>query len=419
MKEKLLFAENGFVVFSLIAFTEGFFQLLYEVRTGQVGNLEGNLDVIVAFFIIYTITFFLIILRWKKVFRAVVKRKLLLLLVGLALASVLWSAAPDMTVRRSVALLGTTMFGIYFATRYSLQEQFRLLLWAYGTAMVLSVLFAVLLPSVGTHAPPGNRTFWRGIYTHKNTLGRNMGFSLCIFSLFALWGKKYRWIGCAGCSLAIALMVLSGTVSPVFSSFSVLVLLPLYSILRWRHALTSLFFIMVTIANTFVSTLLISQAATLVGAFGRNLTFTGRTQLWSAVLEAIQKRPWFGYGYSAFWLGWEGESAQIWRAIPWEPSYAHNGYLELALQLGLVGTFVFLLDYLHSFFRALTLAAATESAAGILPLAFLTFLLPYNITDSIILGQNSIMWVLYVSFAFSMLVEPVKVRNSRDDKFLY
>ena len=39
------------------------------------------------------------------------------------------------------------------------------------------------------------------------------------------------------------------------------------------------------------------------------MTLTGRTELWATVIEMIREHPWFGYGYSGFWLGWDGESA--------------------------------------------------------------------------------------------------------------
>lgn len=412
MKQFLLLAEQAFAVLALLLFTGALLPVLYQIRTGQhAGNsLEGNIDIIICFFIIYIISLLLLILRWKKVIFVVPKTKLLLVLVGLALASVLWSAAPDITLRRSFALLGTTLFGVYLSTRYSLNEQFRLLTWALSTAIILSILFALLLPTYGIHQGEVFSGLWKGIYIHKNTLGRTMGFSLYVFSLLAFWGGKSRWIGWTGCSLATALIVLSSSVTPVFSSLTVLALLPLYSILRWRHTLTFFFFIMALIVNAVGSALLVGQMAALLGVFGRDLTFTGRTQLWTVLVEMIQKRPWLGYGYTAFWLGGQSEDAQVWVAIPWHPDYAHNGYLDLALQVGLVGLFIFGLDFFLNFFRAATLAAATDHAAGMFPLAFLTFVLPFSITESMILKQNDIFWVLYVSVSLSMIIQPVKVK---------
>jgi exopolysaccharide production protein ExoQ len=413
MKTFLRFAENGFAVLALLLFTGALLPTLYAIRTGDHAgnNLEGNTDLIIAFFIIYAITFCLVILRWKKVLFAITKKRILLILVGIALASVFWSVLPGITFRRSIALLGTTLFGVYLATRYSLNEQFRLLTWTLGIAIVLSILFALLLPAYGIHQNGDFLGQWKGIYIHKNTLGRNMGFSLYVFSLLAFWGSKYRWIGFAGCVLAALLIFLSGSITPVFSTLTVLILLPLYSILRWRYSLTLFFFLIAVMVNIIGVTLLLNSAETIVGNFGRDLTFTGRTKLWFVLFEMIQQRPWLGYGYTAFWLGGQSEDARVWSVIPWQPDYAHNGYIDLALQVGLVGVVIFAIDFLLNFSRAVTLAAATRNAAGMFPIAFLTFVLPFSISESMILKQNDIFWVLYVSTALSMVLQPVKLRT--------
>ena len=60
--------------------------------------------------------------------------------------------------------------------------------------------------------------------------------------------------------------------------------------------------------------------------------------IWSLVLGSIAKRPLLGYGYYAFWQGLKGESANVIVGAHWVFGYAHNGILEIWLQLGLVGT---------------------------------------------------------------------------------
>ena len=64
----------------------------------------------------------------------------------------------------------------------------------------------------------------------------------------------------------------------------------------------------------------------------------GRTDIWVLVMRSIAKRPLLGYGYYAFWQGLKGESGNIIVAAHWVFGYAHNGVLEIWLQLGLVGT---------------------------------------------------------------------------------
>lgn len=411
MKKIFLLVEKGFLVLSLVLFTQGLVLLIYEMRTGRYSgnNSEGNIDSIIAFFIIYILTFFLVFLHWKKVVYALTKRKLLLLLLGLAIASVLWSSVPQVTLRRVAALFGSTMFGFYVGSRYTINEQFRLLLWSLGTAMVLSYLFALFLPSFGIHHSGSHAGLWRGIYTHKNTLGGNMGYGLLAFSILALWDSKHRSVGLAGSILVFTLMLLSGSVTSMLSYITVMAILPLYSILRWRYSLKLLVFIFVATVFSILTVFVWSGLPNLLAAFGRDLTLTGRTQLWNVVLEAIQKRPWLGYGFNSFWLGWDSGAAQVWTAVSWHPDYSHNGYLEVLLDLGLLGMFMFAIDFFRSFFRAVNLAATTKNAAGIFPLAFLTYFLPSNIADGSILRQNSFGWIVYISLTVAMNIQSAKV----------
>jgi exopolysaccharide production protein ExoQ len=150
----------------------------------------------------------------------------------------------------------------------------------------------------------------------------------------------------------------------------------------------------------------------------RDVTLTGRTDLWPAVLEMIAKRPWLGYGYDAFWMGWEGESAQVWIILAgfgrnFFPTHAHNGVLELWLNLGLLGVLVFALVLLLTFGRAIRLMRSTKAMDGVWPLAYLTFMLLVGITYPISLQRNSIWLVLYVTIVISLAAQPNRMGHNR------
>jgi exopolysaccharide production protein ExoQ len=397
--------EKAFVVLALMLFTDAFISLLRRQEGFVLDSAEGDPVMQVFLFGVYIVTLFLILLRWKNAVQVAIAEPLLMVLVAIALVSVLWSFAPMVTLRRSVALVGTTGFGVYLATRFSLKEQLQLLAWTFGIAALLSFLFALALPQLGIHQEGGHTGAWRGIFVHKNALGRAMGLSILLFSLLVLYESKQRWIAGVGLVLSVTLMALSTSATPLLSSLTVLGILPLYSIWRWRNPLFLPFFIMTVTLGSVAALWLFSQAEAILGAAGRDFTFTGRTELWALLLQMIQKHPWLGYGYSAFWMGWKGESGRVWSLLIWEPTYAHNGYLQLGLDLGLLGITVFVLGFLIYFGRALTWARANQTMEGMFPLAYLTFLLPYNVTDSIILQQNNIFWVLYVSTVLSMVVQ--------------
>jgi O-antigen ligase len=71
-------------------------------------------------------------------------------------------------------------------------------------------------------------------------------------------------------------------------------------------------------------------------AVGRNSTLTDRTIIWAWVLR-LMPNDWIGAGYSSFWLGPRLETMIVNVTHTWAPNQAHNGYLEIFLNLGWVG----------------------------------------------------------------------------------
>jgi exopolysaccharide production protein ExoQ len=134
---------------------------------------------------------------------------------------------------------------------------------------------------------------------------------------------------------------------------------------------------------------------------GKDMTLTGRTTIWSVLLTSLAKRPWLGYGYSAFWEGTKGESANAIYAMNWPRlSYAENGVLELALELGAVGVLLYVLAYLHSYRRLGRLLSSTSGRPELLWYASILFLAAItNIEAGSIASPNSMEWLVFVIMA--------------------
>lgn len=350
---------------------------------------------------VYAATFFLIAMRWRKFVEFITRDKLLLLLVAIVVLSVLWSAAPETTLRRAVALVGTTAFGAYLATRYTLDGQLKLLATALGIAAVLSLAFGLALPSYGISSDPLFVGDWQGIYNHKNTLGSDMSLGALVFLILATSMSRYRWLAWGGFVLTVCLVVLSDSSTALIALLALLALWPVYRSLRWRYTLALPFLMFAVLLGAGVAMVLGSSLDTVLGVFGRDATLSGRTELWSLVWTEVRERPWFGYGYSGFWLGLEGESAPIWRSTGSEVPAADNGFLDLWLSLGLVGVVVFFAGFSAAFLRAATWFRLSRTSEGFWPCLFLTFVLLYSVSESVFLKQNSTLWILYVSTVLS------------------
>src|SRR4029077_15655380 len=117
------------------------------------------------------------------VWRAVTADSFLLAILGLALASAIWSDAPDVAFRRAVALLGTSIFAVYLHVRYSTEDQLRLLGWTLGLVAVFS-LFQFEPSALGQGGCGGGRD-------GKDSLGRMMPLATLVFGLLA-WSRRPR-----------------------------------------------------------------------------------------------------------------------------------------------------------------------------------------------------------------------------------
>jgi hypothetical protein len=205
-KKLFLTLEKVFVVVSLLMYSGGPLTVILSGGASEGDNAVRSRDttlILLLFMLIYLITIFLLLCRWKKTIFILSQVKYSWLILILAIASIAWSSDPKLTTTRSVALLGTTLFGMYFATRYSIKEQLQLTTWMFGTAIVLSLLFAGGLPKYGIMGGKHSGTL-RGIYTHKNVLGKVIVLGGSNILLSAIANKKYRRL--LGCIFILSLI---------------------------------------------------------------------------------------------------------------------------------------------------------------------------------------------------------------------
>ena len=395
---RLIQLEKVFVVISLLIFTGAIIPLL---RAQDTENFEGDPLIQMLFILIYIVIAGVIFVNFRKFIELIKNDIWIILLVLIAVASFFWSVAPEITSRRIVAIIGTTLFGIYLAMRYNLHDILKLLLWSFGIITLLSVIFGVFLPQFGVHSGLHDGA-WRGVFTHKNVLAKYMTLSSLVFLVFILMNKgRKRKLLWAGFILSLLLVLLSTSKTGLVMVISFLILIPLFRSLRWKARILIPFFIMVFLTVCSIGILFVGNIEEILGAMGKDITFSGRTELWGAVWSKILQEFWLGYGYRSFWIGWEGESADVYIDTGWMPVHSHNGLLDLWLELGLIGVTTFIISYFLNLKRSTSLFFKI-GIAGLFPLIFMTFLFLSNLSESSILRQNNIFWVLYVALTLVM-----------------
>jgi exopolysaccharide production protein ExoQ len=319
------------------------------------------------------------------------------LLAFLAVISTAWSLDPLLTFRRSIPFALAGLFGLWFAVRFPPARQLAILRFtmiALGLATIAIVIFA---PSIGLDHTPGHGTDWQGVFTQKNACGRVMVLAtavvLCGEARSLLRFRRIAALGLFGFVLGM-----SGSRAAWMIEAAVLFLWGMLAVARHTgQRIRLVLAVAAPLASVTLGGILILGSQWFAPLIGRDLTLTGRTAIWAQVMHFLRQRPILGYGYDAFWRGMEGPSLQVAAAVHFVVAHAHNGFLEIALELGIAGVVLFLLSWLRGWGRLWPLwqHGAIEQIAW--PVSILVLIALYDLDENTLLIYNGLFWTLYVA----------------------
>ncbi|MBA4795728.1 MAG: O-antigen ligase family protein [Phenylobacterium sp.] len=359
----------------------------------QTGG-ESNAILRLMWLPVYAAAGALAALRAPRMLRFWAPGLMLGLLVAWAFASVTWSIDPSVSQRRAVAVAATTLFGLYLAARYGGRGFTELLATAFLLLALGSYAVCLAMPSLGVHSDV-NAGAWRGLWYEKNQMGATMVYATLTFAAAAALSPRRRWLWCFGALLSVGLIVMTASKTSLLAvALGLGVGAGLAAMGRGPAAAVVLVWLGVTAAALLGGLWWLAPEA-LFEAMGKDPSLTGRTDIWSAVLRAADERPWLGYGFAAFWTDDSAPAKWIRNQLDWVVPTAHNGWLDLLIQLGAVGVVLFAVALLAALppalFRSRRLAEANWSAMMLAVFILQIF------SESFILAHNSLPWVLAVA----------------------
>lgn len=153
-------------------------------------------------------------------------------------------------------------------------------------------------------------------------------------------------------------------------------------------------------AGVGVAALALANFERFTALLGKSPDLTHRFDIWNATLARIIEQPIVGHGYVGFWPMWEPFFAlHSIRNIP--VSQAHNAWLDIALQAGLVGVVLFAVALVVVTIRAVAAATFRPSAAAITAVMILTVQIAQSLTESRLLSEWGLAFVVIFAIAFS------------------
>jgi exopolysaccharide production protein ExoQ len=394
-------------VFTIIVLVlgTGALQSLVVDSSSSKAISEGNPFLQVVWACIYVITAIRAAQQPRAILEMIRSNKLLIGLVLLTFFSAAWSADPGLTLRRSIALLATTLFGVDFAVRYSLRDQLRLLAVALGGVVLLSVIVQVFFPGQIPTVDMLYPDAWVGLFGQKNEFGRIVVLATLVVLTAVRKSVGGIIITVLALVTAIGLIIAAQSMTSFVALVGMILVMQFAPTLRWSAGIRRAVQVFGTIIALPAFYALIHFRDTVTELMGRNASLTGRVKIWGLSLASIALKPILGYGYSAFWPA-SAEAMRIDVAMNWTVPHAHDAYIELALELGLVGLGLYLGAYLVAMKRAALYMRMEGGNSAKWPLVYLCFVLLYSFTENYVLAPNTIFWMLFVA-ASCTISQPV------------
>ena len=382
----------------------------YITSTSNSGGVDGRIYIVA-----YAMLALVVILPFaKRLLSFMAEDKTQWLLPTLAVLSSYWSQYPSTTLTRSVVGLALmTMVACCFVRQFNPEQQMQMITLLALVVAFLSFFFAAFFPGQGV-AGGGHFGALQGIFAQKNSAARTMIFLLpaiaCLRPRDSV-GRMFRSVAMF-CTLAVIALTLSRTGWILaFLCLANLRALRMFGKFRRRDASFVMGFGIMVLAG--VVAVLATSWRDILLALGKDPTLTGRTTLWSAVMESIAKRPLLGWGYSGFWSGLRGESLYIVLKTHWAVPYAHDGFLDVWLSVGLVGLVVLGFVYLKAWRDAITCFLPARHRAVDWYISILMLTLFYNLDEGTFMAPFEISWFLFIVAALGLGIHARELRAQR------
>jgi exopolysaccharide production protein ExoQ len=311
------------------------------------------------------------------------------------LISVAWSYHPDVSFKRWIKAIGDpAMVMVVVTERQPIAALKRLFSRVGFVLFPASVLLIKYYGTLGRRYDVNGYGMNTGVNTDKNMLG----VVLFVISLGTLWHittllptkgqpNRRRQLLAQAVLLAFGIALLgmanSATSIACFVLGSGLLLATRLRMIRSRPARVQVLCLAIFLVGGI--TLLSGGAAIATSALGRNPDLTGRTDIWAAVIPAVPN-PVIGAGFESFWTSPNVE--KFWRVLVnqgwWHPDYlneAHNGYIEVYLNLGWIGVCLISLILLSGY-RYAVAAYRLNSSIGGLMLAYIIATAVYSVSEA-------------------------------------
>jgi len=359
---------------------------------GLASTLDGSPMDAAIFTTLMVAGIIVVVLRGQKTIALLRTSGPVLLYLLYCVISVSWSPFPEPAFKRWTKDVGDVVMVLILMTDGQPIAALRHLYSRVGFILFPASILLIRYTDLGRGYTPDGEPMNVGVTTNKNSLG------LIVFlvSLGALWNlraliidkeapNRTRRMVAQGTLLTFGIVLLemahSATSVACFILGGGLMLATSLRAIRNRPGRVRALCLVIVLAGAL--TLLFGGQSAVSNALGRGDKLSGRTDIWAAAIAAAGN-PIIGTGFESFW---NANAHEVARSLALKgfldmPDLvsAHNGYIEVYLDLGWVGVSLITL-ILISGYRHASRAFQRDPKLGSLMLAYIATGTFYSITE--------------------------------------
>lgn len=326
----------------------------------EIENVEdigtSNLVNQISFSLIFILSAISLVSVKEKLYSLLLREKFLTIFILWCALSLIWSEFSFVAAKRLFQIVALVLAGYAFLLHdYNYNDLLKNIKWIMYPYLVLSLISSLVIPE----ALDPNFHTWRGLTTDKNNLGQ-IGLACFVFAVMIYKNEENFYSRMTAIvMIAVSILLLIGSMSStsiiifaVILSFSfVFFISKFFEEIGYSKIIAYLIILFLSLAAISVLTFAPEVVSQFTELFGKDSTFSGRTDLWTYISFEISKHFWLGTGYQSFWLVENVNIEMLYKVFVWLPNQAHNGYLDIINEVGFIGFILFLFFLVNFFFR--------------------------------------------------------------------
>lgn len=329
-------------------------------------------------------------------------------------ATAIVSPSPLYTLVSVFTIVACVMFSAYLFSAFDEVEIFATIVAAITLFCAISIVVYFAIPEFGHYVYWLNQQRFvsprlAGIAGSANNMALIAAFSLVVIGLYAReFHRLHVLFTPVSGAFALAALLMTNSRGPLAGATAILFIVYM---LHWRRLYAAVFLFSAGLLGLAVllpkGEKFLFKMVSRSGDVGEITSFTGRTEIWHAVLQLSAAEPWMGYGYASSVFVLPQHASQIGFAT----SHAHNLILQLLLTTGVIGVALFVLAIVGVGMRA---ALQRDRIV----FAMLLFVIFNGITESS--GFTTLANICTFAFAIAVTLPPLqRNRKVHENNFAY